>query len=98
MIPLYEAIAVLIYIVVVITVFYGTWIGMCSLIAHIIGIKPIIKMSKGGALSEGAKIKLPESYKEPTNSIKQISTPKHKPSSTICSPGSKKLNKKGHRK
>lgn len=22
----------------------------------------------------------------------------HKPSSTICSPGSKKLNKKGHRK
>lgn len=30
--------------------------------------------------------------------INKRSPAKHKPSSTICSPGSKKLNKKGNRK
>jgi len=98
MIPLYKAIAVLIYIVVVITVFCGTWIGMWSLIDHIMDTKSIRKMSKGSMLSENARIKMQEFRKKLNDSIQKESTPKHKPSSTLCSPGSKKLNKKGNRK
>jgi hypothetical protein len=93
MIPLYKAIAILINIVVVITVFCGTWIGMWSLIDHIIDTKSISEMPTVGMLSESARIKMQEFRKKLNDSIQKESTPKHKPSSTICSPGSKKKRK-----
>lgn len=94
MIPLYKAIAILINIVVVITVFCGTWIGMWSLIDHIIDTKSISERATVGMLSESARIKMQEFRKKLNDSIQKESTPKHKPSSTICSPGSKKGSKK----
>ena len=45
-------------------------------------------------LSESARIKMQEFRKKLNDSIQKESTPKHKPSSTICSPGSKKGNRK----
>lgn len=94
MIPLYKAIAILINIVVVITVFCGTWIGMWSLIDHIIDTKSISERATVGMLSETARIKMQEFRKKLNDSIQKESTPKHKPSSTICSPGSKKGSRK----
>ena len=104
MLPLYTVIAVSINIVATIAIFFGMSIGMwslvnkiCSLIKRITGIKPIIEISKiekVGVLSEGTRIKLQELHNNPTDNVKQISTPKHKPSSTICSPGSKKGSRK----
>lgn len=45
-------------------------------------------------LSESARIKMQEFRKKLNDSIQKESTPKHKPSSTICSPGSKKGSRK----
>lgn len=95
---LYKIIAILTSVVAVITIYCGTWIGIWSLINHIIDTKSIREMSKGIMLSESARIKMQEFRKKLNDSIQKESTPKHKPSSTICSPGSKKCNKKGHRK
>lgn len=102
---LYKTIAVSISIIAAISIFCGTWLGTLLLvdyitnaIAHAIDIKPIIEVSKAGILSNGAQIKLHELHNDPTDNVKQISTPKHKPSSTLCSPGSKKFNKKGNKK
>ena len=91
---IYKIIDMSISVVAVITIFCGTWIGMGSLIGHIIDTKSIKAMSTGGMLAEDAKIKLHEFRKNPDNSVRQISTLKHKPSSTICSPGAKKKKKK----
>ena len=77
MIPLYKAIAILINIVVVITVFCGTWIGMWSLIDHIIDTKSISERATVGMLSESARIKMQEFRKKLNDSIQKESTPKH---------------------
>lgn len=89
---LYKTITITITMAATIAIFFGTWIGICSLIGYIANnitnTKPII-------LSNSAKTKLQKLQKDHDNRIQHISTPKHKPSSTICSPGSKK---KGNRK